>query len=253
MNTSLIRNLSRQWGLVRSLIIYYAQPWRRVQARRFYTRYIRRGDLCFDVGAHVGSRLSLWAGMGARVVALEPLPHCMALLRRLYGGRPNVVLVEAAAGTEPGHATIHLDPTNPTIATLSQQWIAAVQRRADFAHVTWDEAIDVPVITLDSLIAQHGVPVFCKIDVEGFEHAVLQGLSQPIPMLSLEYTPADIPSSLACIDRLCELGDYAFNWSTGEGQHLHETQWLSAAEMRAILEKMHMDDPSGDFYARLRT
>ncbi|MEZ4639278.1 MAG: FkbM family methyltransferase [Caldilineaceae bacterium] len=51
-----------------------------------------------------------------------------------------------------------------------------MQRRADFAHVTWDEAIDVPVITLDSLIAQHGVPVFCKIDVEGFEHAVLQGL-----------------------------------------------------------------------------
>ncbi|MEZ4639277.1 MAG: hypothetical protein R2856_30665 [Caldilineaceae bacterium] len=39
----------------------------------------------------------------------------------------------------------------------------------------------------------------------------------------------------------------------GRGQHLHETQWLSAAEMRAILEKMHMDDPSGDFYARLRT
>ena len=176
----------------------------------------------------------------------------MSLLRRIYGSNPNVVLVEAAAGAEAGQATIHLNPANPTIATLSQQWIAAVQRRADFANVTWDEAIDVSVITLDSLIAQHGVPVFCKIDVEGFEPAVLQGLSQPIPMLSLEYTPADIPSSLACIDRLSQLGDYEYNWSVGEGQKLDENVWLSPAAMRSLLEKMKIDDPSGDFYAKER-
>jgi FkbM family methyltransferase len=244
------QTVARQWGLVRSLIIYYAQPWRRVQARRFYGQFIKSGDLCFDIGAHVGSRLSLWAAMGARCVAVEPLPHCMSLLRRIYSGNPNIVLVEAAAGAEAGQATIHLNPANPTIATLSQQWIVAVQRRADFANVTWDEAIDVSVITLDSLIAQHGVPVFCKIDVEGFEPAVLQGLSQPIPMLSLEYTPADIPAALACIDRLSQLGDYEYNWSVGEGQKLAESAWLSPAAMRSMLEQMKLDDPSGDFYAK---
>lgn len=246
------RQLARQWGVLRSLVIYYAQPWRRVQARQFYAQFIRRGDLCFDIGAHVGSRLSLWVGMGARCVAVEPLPHLMDLLRRLYAGNPNVVLVEAAAGAAPGQATIHLNPSNPTIATLSQQWINAVQRRQDFAKITWDEAIDVSVITLDSLIAQHGVPVFCKIDVEGFEHAVLQGLSQPIPLISLEFTPADPQGSLSCIDRLSELGDYVYNWSVGERQQLREQTWLSADQMRAVLGKMQMDDPSGDFYAQKR-
>ncbi len=247
------KRLLRQWGLVRSLIIYYAQPWRRFQARRFYGQFIRPGDLCFDIGAHVGSRLSLWVGMGARCVAVEPLPHLMALLRRLYDAHPNVVLVEAAAGAAPGKAIIHLNPANPTIATLSPQWINAVQQRADFANITWDDEIEVSLITLDSLIAEHGLPVFCKIDVEGFEHAVLQGLSRPIPLISLEYTPADLAGSLSCIDRLAELGEYTFNWSVGERQQLREATWLTPAAMRSLLEKMSIDEPTGDFYAKLVT
>jgi FkbM family methyltransferase len=242
--------LAQTWGLWRSLIIYYGQPWRRRQARRFYRQFIAPGDLCFDIGAHVGSRVSLWAKMGARCVAVEPLPHCMRLLSRLFGKNPSITLVEAAVGSAPGRQILYLDPKNPTIATLSQSWIAAVQRRQDFAGITWDEEIDVAVTTLDALIAQHGLPVFCKIDVEGSEPAVLAGLSQPIPLVSLEYTPADLKSVLICIERLCELGDYEFNWSIGESGRLRAETWIGPAAMIAILEGMAVDDPSGDLYAR---
>jgi FkbM family methyltransferase len=48
--------------------------------------------------------------------------------------------------------------------------------------------------TLDELIGKHGVPVFIKIDVEGFEEAVLQGLSQPVRALSFEFTPSSATS-----------------------------------------------------------
>lgn len=249
----MVNRLAQTWGLWRSLIIYYGQPWRRWQARRFYGQFIAAGDLCFDIGAHVGSRTSLWAKMGARCVAVEPLPHCMRLLRRLFGQNPAITLVEAAVGAEPGHQILHLDPANPTIATLSQSWIAAVQRRQDFAGVAWNEQIDVAVTTLDALIAQHGVPAFCKIDVEGSEAAALAGLSQPLPLVSLEYTPADLESARRCVERLCRLGDYEFNWSVGESGRLREARWLSADAMISILDGMSVDEPSGDLYARLRS
>lgn len=247
MGTSMARN----WGILRSLLIYYGQPWRRRQARRFYKQLIRPGDLCFDIGAHVGSRVSLWVAMGARCVAVEPLPHCMHVLHRLFDGNPDVILIEAAVGASPGKQTLHLNPRNPTIATLSTDWIDAVGRRQDFAGVRWEEKLEVTVTTLDSLIAAYGLPAFCKIDVEGFEHAVLQGLSHPIPLLSLEYTPADPAGALACIDRLGRLANYRFNWTTGEQLRLRQTHWLAPADIIAILSQLDVDEPSGDIYARL--
>ncbi|MEZ4639279.1 MAG: hypothetical protein R2856_30675 [Caldilineaceae bacterium] len=117
MNTSLIRNLSRQWGLVRSLIIYYAQPWRAVQARRFYTRYIRRGDLCFDVGARgqptqpVGGDRHAWWRWSRCPTAWRCCGGCTAADPTWFSWKRQRGRSRAA--------TIHLDPTNPTIATLS--------------------------------------------------------------------------------------------------------------------------------------
>ena len=46
----------------------------------------------------------------------------------------------------------------------------------------------VPVTTLDALIERHGVPSFVKVDAEGFEEEVLQGLSRSIKALSFEFT-----------------------------------------------------------------
>jgi hypothetical protein len=47
----------------------------RQNERDFYRRFIRPGDLVFDVGANVGKRSAVFLDLGATVVAIEPNPR----------------------------------------------------------------------------------------------------------------------------------------------------------------------------------
>ncbi|HPF58060.1 MAG TPA: FkbM family methyltransferase [Candidatus Competibacteraceae bacterium] len=238
-------------GLLRSVLMYHGIPFRRRRLTRFYAQFIGPGDLCFDIGAHVGSRLRAWTPLGARIVAVEPQPDCMALLRRWFGHQAPVTLVEQAVGAVPGVAELRVSPRTPTVTTLSSSWIAAVRQDRGFAGVRWDAPVPVTVTTLDELIAHYGIPAFCKIDVEGYEREVLQGLSQPVPALSFEYLPACLDTARACVTLLTALGPYVFNWSVGETQCLRSADWLTAADLLEKLDIQARTGRSGDIYARL--
>ncbi|HRF44692.1 MAG TPA: FkbM family methyltransferase [Candidatus Competibacteraceae bacterium] len=238
-------------GLLRSVLMYHGIPFRRRRLTRFYAQFIGPGDLCFDIGAHVGSRLRAWTPLGARIVAVEPQPDCMALLRCWFGHQAPVTLVEQAVGAAPGVAELRVSPRTPTVTTLSSSWIAAVQQERGFAGVRWDAPVPVTVTTLDELIACYGIPAFCKIDVEGYEQEVLQGLSQPVPALSFEYLPACLDTARACVTLLTALGPYVFNWSVGETQCLRSADWLTAADLLEKLDIQARMGRSGDIYARL--
>ena len=175
----------------------------------------------------------------------------MALLRRFYGRHPAVTLIEAAVGAEAGRASLQVSQANPTLSTLSEAWRREVAASPRFAGARWQERVEVEVTTLDALIAAHGRPDFCKIDVEGFEPEVLAGLSQPLPVLSFEVIPAVPEQALACLERLAALGTYRFNVSLGERKRLNFPEWRDRAALEAWLSSRRPEDPSGDVYARL--
>ena len=240
------------WGLARSLVIYYGKPGRGRLDGGFYAQFMGQGALVFDIGAHVGNRVGVFLKLGAACVAVEPQPLFCALLQKLYGRNPAFTLVQTALGSAEGSTELHISRRTPTVSTTAGEWREQVGRSQSFASVTWDDSVEVAVTTLDGLIGRFGVPDFCKIDVEGSELAVLEGLSRPLPLLSLEYIPAACADSVACIDRLESLGSYEYNWSQGESQQLRNESWLTPLEMIARLQGMEIDEPSGDFYARLR-
>ena len=238
-------------GFARSLMIYHGQPWRLPALRRRYREFLRPGDLAFDVGAHVGSRTRCFRALGARVIAIEPQPDFAAWLCWQFGADPLVTVVAAALGAAPGRATLHISRRTPTVTTLSERWTRQVRHGRGFAAVAWPDRCEVAVTTLDALIARHGRPRFCKLDVEGFEAEVVRGLSEPVPALSLEYLPAAIEVALAAVERLAGLAAYRFNVTEGERLRWLWPDWRGAGETLAWLARRPPEAPSGDLWARL--
>jgi FkbM family methyltransferase len=247
-----LQSVQRSLGFSFSFLIYHGLPFHQEALLRMYAPFIRPGDLCFDIGAHLGDRIRALSRLGARVIALEPNPSMMNWLRRWYGNRSNVVLLEQAVSAQPGIADLWISRLTPSVSTISRPWLTAVQKSRRFAGVRWEEQIPVTVTTLDALIARYGRPVFCKIDVEGAEWEVLSGLSQPLPALSFEYIPALIETAIGCIDRLSQLGEYEYNWRVSEFPRLRSPMWLNPRDMVTQLQRMRRDDNSGDVYARCK-
>lgn len=243
--------MSRILGIARSLLMYHGAPWRAARLRRFYAALIPPASLCFDIGAHVGSRVRAWRALGARIVAVEPQPDFVAILNTLYGHDSRVTIVSAALGAREGEATLLVSERTPTVTTLSRDWILEVQRDPGFRGVAWKPGNAVPVITLQQLIDRYGIPDFVKIDVEGYEAEVLHGLDTALPCVSFEYLPAARQVALQCLERLAKLGNYHYNWSVGESHRLADVRWCSREEIHAIIESLSLRAGSGDVYARL--
>src|SRR5690606_19413489 len=94
------------YGMLRSLAIYYGVPWRGRRMARLYAEFVAPGSLCFDVGAHAGNRVRCWRGLGARVVAVEPQPEFVRLLRLLFGRARGGTTGGRAPGRAAGRATL---------------------------------------------------------------------------------------------------------------------------------------------------
>jgi FkbM family methyltransferase len=93
-----------------------------------YGRFVRPNDLVFDIGAHVGDRVGTFRRLGARVLAVEPQPALVRTLRLLYGRDRDVIIAATAVGRRPGTVVLKLNIDNPTVATASDEFIAAAGR-----------------------------------------------------------------------------------------------------------------------------
>jgi FkbM family methyltransferase len=233
------------------LRLRFGKDTRTESQRKVYAQFIRPGDLVFDVGANVGQRSAIFRALGARVVAIEPNPECIQHLRSRFRFSRRIVIEPVALAAVEGHAVLHIGESH-NLTTLSEHFLNKVGP-CRFPGTTWDTQLPVRTATLDQLISRHGLPHFLKIDVEGYELSVLNGLSLTPPMISLEFTPEIMDEAARCVERLAALSvSYRFNHCWGEElafvlpDHVDATVFI-----RDVIPCMAKQSQFGDIYAVL--
>ncbi len=224
-------------------LLYRAE---RGRLRRLYSEFVTPGTVVFDVGAAEGYHAEVFLDLGARVVCLEPQPEFAATLERRLGENPGLTLLVVGAAGRAGVLPLAQSSADPEISTFAvEKW-----SRGRYQGRSWDNVLDVPMVALDDLIAEHGVPDFIKIDVEGFEADVLAGLSVMPRGLSFEFTREFLDDASACLARLTQLGATEFNYTRGRRHQLELSTWTGADELVAGLRSATDARLGGDIFAR---
>ena len=157
-----------------------------------YRSFLGSCGLIFDIGAYDGHKTAAFLEIADKVIACEPDPDNFDLLTiRFRNKRKRVVLHQTAVADRAGTGLFHIHYPGSAFNTLNVKWKEMLE--AD-KGVRWNEVIrfsegssrEVPVTTLDELIRLYGVPDLIKIDVEGYEKQVIDGLNREVPCISFE-------------------------------------------------------------------
>lgn len=251
MNNTFFNRLLRSYSKTRLLAKWLKRRYNKSDAMRFMKRFVKPGDLVFDVGANYGWKTELFLAVGARVVAIEPQAECLTVLKRKYGSNLSVFIEPFAAGAAETQGHIWKSDVRNQLSSMAPDWICAVRDSGRFKHFEWSSREDVNLVTLDSLVQKYGIPAFCKIDTEGYEFQTLQGLSQPVPSLSIEYHIEFFEAAVKSVEYLAGLGDYSFNYTMGEGHYFAGKNRLDSKAVINAIASRKVRSLQGDIYASL--
>ena len=207
---------------------------------------IDKKSIIFDIGAHTGGKSEKLTKFYSGLILVEPQPNCVRILYDKFGKKKNVHIIEMGVGDKKGFLDLNINSQDPLISTFSKDW-----KKGRFKNNNWGETIKVEITTIDDLIFKYGDPGFIKIDVEGFEYKVLQGLTKKTGIISFEFTSEFINDAIKCLNYLENLGYQEFNYSEGERKKF-AVDWLSKKkfinEIKNNLLKINLF--WGDVYAK---
>jgi FkbM family methyltransferase len=214
--------------------------------RAFYSELLPKGALVFDIGANVGTMTAIFTSLGAKVVAVEPNPDCAKHIER-SSSREAVQVVQAAVGEKTGSGELHVSDRKDKMSSLSSAWVQAVSNGNHEYAGQWNRKLTVPMVTLDSLIERFGTPFYIKIDVEGYEEAVLKGLSRCPPLLSFEFNRTFLEPALRALDNsIFDLMLFKYTLVDPVKFELHG--WVTRDELKQQIQSLHPTAGLGDIF-----
>jgi len=199
-----------------------------------------RENIVFDIGANAGSKTKIFLNFVKEVVSVEASPATLSILQQRFIGNHRVHLVGKACGAAEGTAQIHSFGDDDSYNTLSNKWLEELTQSGSIDPNVSPRVIatgivdNIPVTTLDALIAEYGAPYYIKIDVEGFELEVIKGLSAKIKLISMECNlPTFKQETINIIDILSKRDPSAtYNFVTVDPPVTFQAnRWLTSEEI----------------------
>lgn len=156
---------------------------------RIFDRYLRKGATFIDIGANCG----YWSAYAlsridaaGEVHAFEPVPEYFAFVRRLAELNPRyrVVANNMACGARAGRLPMTVVPPRPENFANYNVNIGSSSLQPGFLDyaASLTTTTDVAVVALDDYVREHAIDLdrvgLIKIDVEGFESAVFDGMER---------------------------------------------------------------------------
>lgn len=177
-----------------------------------FDRLDSRASSAIDVGANCGIFTRYLCDRFESVTAVEPIPY---LATRLSQSRPSNCRVEAVAlGDSEGVIKLRI-PVNAAGKEMPALSTAAAGNALSFISSASTVEREVRCRRLDQIADGMRNLAFIKIDVEGFEGAVLSGASEVLatirPVLQIEIGRAHNPRYREVLARLDEAGFESFS------------------------------------------
>ncbi|MEO8256919.1 MAG: FkbM family methyltransferase [Acidobacteriota bacterium] len=241
MGYTAVKKITRSLGIYRQAVWFQRHFLNRTELDQekadlaFFSRFVQPDDLVFDVGANYGNKSRVFLKLGARVVAFEPLADCLEEWEARHGSDARLTTVQAAVASAPGMRRFFVRP-NRVFSGFIEHWAESVESE-----------ILVPTVTLDQMIAKYGEPAYIKIDVEGYELEVLQGLTRPIRWISFEYhlTDVEVGKVINCVRYLSGLGPITINLTPAEDDALAHPDWLTIDQFLDRFPRERLAVPGG--------
>ena len=128
-------------------------------------RCVNEDTVVLDIGAWIGVTPFWTARIAKHVIAVEPDPKCLDILRALAPRYPNVTVIEAALATDPEvkiHAKGRFGSSGTSVLSIGNAGSTTARG-----------------VTMDDLLARvKDHPLFAKIDIEGFEFVIPQEIGK---------------------------------------------------------------------------